>query len=104
MVQWLYLYFMCACARACARTCAFARARVLTRVMAVPLFLRVTQMCLDLACARACVCVNVRVALCFIVTLICGRLHQVSQDAVNLAGQTALEIDTHARVCVRVCE
>ncbi len=51
-------------------------------------------------CTCMCVCVNVRVALYFIVTLICGRLHQVSQDVVNLAGQTALEIDTHARVCV----
>lgn len=45
------------------------------------------------------VCVNVCVALYFIVTLICGRLHQVSQDAINLVGQTALKIDRHASVC-----
>ena len=50
-------------------------------------------------CMCTCAHGNVHVALCFIVTLICGRLHQVSQDAINLSGQSALEIDMHVLVC-----
>lgn len=92
MARWLYLYFMRACARV---SCGFLCVCMNIRAVAVCLSLSVTQTCSDWVCAPECACGNVRVALRFIVTLICGRLHQVSQDSINLAGQTALEIDMH---------
>lgn len=65
------------------------------RVLAVPLFFVCDTNGLRFG---VCMCMCVCVSLYFIVMLICGRLHRVSQDAVNLAGQTALEIDMHAHV------
>lgn len=43
-----------------------------------------TRLCVFLHVTQMIVCVNVHVAAYFIVTLICGRLHQVSGDIVNL--------------------
>lgn len=93
MAQWLHLYFMRARLPLCVCVCACVRVPAL-----IPgCFLCVTQKVLDLLCecARVCVCINAHIALRSIVMLICGRLHQVSQDTINLSRQTALEIDMH---------